>query len=65
METFLLTIVFDESRSQDAAVQEKQDQEMASEDINTDVADTDALECRLKPDGVVNMSLSGEMVSIV
>uniref|UniRef100_K3Z390 Aminotransferase-like plant mobile domain-containing protein n=1 Tax=Setaria italica TaxID=4555 RepID=K3Z390_SETIT len=47
--------VADESRSQEAAVQEKQDHEMAGED-NRDVADVNALECRVKPDGVVKLS---------
>ncbi|XP_034585255.1 uncharacterized protein [Setaria viridis] len=39
----------------EAAVQEKQDHEMAGED-NRDVADVNALECRVKPDGVVKLS---------
>ncbi|OEL13767.1 hypothetical protein BAE44_0025213, partial [Dichanthelium oligosanthes] len=38
------------------AVQGKQDQEMAGEDTNRDVADMNALECRVKPDGAVKMS---------
>ncbi|RLN00989.1 uncharacterized protein C2845_PM06G19640 [Panicum miliaceum] len=40
----------------EAAMQEKQDQEMAGEDTNRDVVDTNALECRVKPDGAVKMT---------
>jgi hypothetical protein len=34
-------------------MQEKQDHEVAGEDTNKDVADVNALECRVKPDGAV------------
>lgn len=59
--TFLLTVVADESQSQEAAAQDNQDQEMA--DVGSNRDDMDALECRVKPDGAVNMCV--EMVSIV
>ena len=51
-----MTVVADESRLQEVAMQEKQDQEMAGEDTNRDVVNTNALECRVKPDGAVKMN---------
>ncbi|CAL4908540.1 unnamed protein product [Urochloa decumbens] len=40
----------------EAAMQEKQAQEMTGEDTNRDVADMNALEFRVEPDGAVKMS---------
>ncbi|XP_039800714.1 uncharacterized protein LOC120665261 isoform X9 [Panicum virgatum] len=44
----------------EVAMQEKQDQEMAGEDTNRDVVNTNALECRVKPDGAGKMTLTHE-----
>ncbi|XP_062186910.1 uncharacterized protein LOC133890527 isoform X2 [Phragmites australis] len=57
------------SVEKEAAAQEKQDQGMADENINIDLADIDALECGgVKPDAAVKMSnetlLKGQAVNI-
>ncbi|WVZ61448.1 hypothetical protein U9M48_011317 [Paspalum notatum var. saurae] len=44
------------SEEMEAAVEEKQDQEMADEDTNRDLADINELDCEVQPDGAVKMS---------